>query len=191
MSIKKARSTNYILVVVTAIFFFFINSPGKGLTQEIDSDMFNQLKYRHIGPQGNRIIAVLGVPGDPNICYIGAASGGIFKSIDGGVHWEPIFDSQPVSSIGSLAIAPTDHNIVWAGTGESFIRSNISIGNGVYKSTDAGKTWKCMGLEKTGRIGRIIIDSHNPDIVFAAALGHCYGPQQERGVFRTQDGGKK
>ena len=190
MLIKKAWSTNYILVIVVAIFIFFINSLDEGLSQEIDPNMFDQLKYRHIGPQGNRIIAVLGVPGDANICYIGAASGGIFKSSDGGVHWKPIFDSQPVSSIGSLAIAPTDHNIVWAGTGEAFIRSNISIGNGIYKSYDAGKTWKCMGLEKTSRIGRIIIDSHNTNIVFAAAMGHCYGPQPERGVFRTLDGGK-
>lgn len=157
--------------------------------QKISPDLYSQLKYRFIGPQGNRVIAVVGVPGDPNICYAGAASGGIFKSIDGGVHWEPIFDDQPVSSIGSLAIAPSDPNVIWAGTGETFIRSNISQGNGIYKSTDAGKNWRCMGLEKTGRIGRIVMDSRDPNIVFAAAMGHCYGPQQERGVFRTKDGG--
>jgi len=152
-------------------------------------ELYKSLKYRHIGPVGNRVIAVVGVAGDLNICYAGAASGGIFKSIDGGINWKPIFDKQNVSSIGSLAIAPSDPNIIWAGTGETFIRSNVSQGNGIYKSTDAGKNWKCMGLEKTGRIGRIAIDPRNPDIVFAAALGHCYGPQQERGVFRTKDGG--
>ncbi|HJY28249.1 MAG TPA: hypothetical protein VJ306_09500, partial [Pyrinomonadaceae bacterium] len=105
-------------------------------------------------------------------------------------HWDPIFDDQPVSSIGALAIAPSDPNIVWAGTGEPWIRSHISVGEGVYKSTDAGKTWKLMGLEKTGRISRVVIDPKNPDIVLVGALGHAYGPQQERGVFRTTDGGK-
>jgi photosystem II stability/assembly factor-like uncharacterized protein len=159
-------------------------------SQEIEPDPFKQLKYRHIGPVGNRVIAVVGVPGNANICYAGAASGGIFKSVDGGINWKPIFDKQPVSSVGSLAIAPSDPNVVWAGTGESFIRSNISHGNGIYKSTDAGKTWKHMGLDKTGRIGRVVIDPRDPDIVFAAAMGHCYGPQEDRGVFRTIDGGQ-
>jgi photosystem II stability/assembly factor-like uncharacterized protein len=103
---------------------------------------------------------------------------------------DPIFDSEPVASIGSLAVDPNDPNVIWAGTGESFIRSNISIGRGIYKSTDAGKTWSLMGLEKTGRIARVEIDPHNLDIVLVCALGHAYGPQQERGVFRTTDGGK-
>ncbi|MEE8586525.1 MAG: sialidase, partial [Acidobacteriota bacterium] len=157
--------------------------------QESDSDPFAQLKYRHIGPQGNRVSAVVGVPGDPNLYYIGAASGGIFKSEDAGAHWKPVFDDQPVASIGSLAVAPSDPNVVWAGTGETFIRSNVSLGNGIYRSTDAGKSWEQMGLEKTGRIGRVVIHPTNPDVVYAAALGHCYGPQPERGVYRTQDGG--
>jgi len=139
---------------------------------------------------GNRVIAAAGIPGDPNVYYAGAASGGIFKTTDGGTHWDPIFDGQPVSSVGSLAIAPSDPNVVWAGTGETFIRSHISVGAGIYKSLDAGKTWTLMGLEKTGRIGRLLIDPRNPEIVFACALGHAYGPQPERGVFRTGDGGK-
>src|ERR1700739_2324856 len=153
-------------------------------------DVYGQIKYRYIGPEGNRATAVAGVPGKPNIWYVGAASGGIFKSTDGGIHWNPIFDSAPVASIGSLAVADSDPNIVWAGTGESFIRSHISVGQGIYKSTDAGKTWSLMGLEKTGRIGRIEIDPANPNIVLAGALGHAYGPQPERGVFRTTDGAK-
>ena len=148
------------------------------------------MKFRYIGPVGNRATAVVGIPGNPKVYYVGAASGGILKSTDGGVHWDPIFDDQPVSSIGSLAVAASDPNIVWAGTGESFIRSHISVGNGIYKSLDAGKTWKLMGLEKTGRIANVIIDPRNPDIVLACALGHAYGPQPERGVFRTTDGGK-
>ncbi|HSB53790.1 MAG TPA: hypothetical protein VLD58_05515, partial [Gemmatimonadales bacterium] len=130
------------------------------------------------------------VPGDPRVYYAGAASGGIFKSTDGGIHWEPIFDDQPVSSIGALAVAPSDPNVVWAGTGESFIRSHISVGWGVYKSTDAGKSWTRMGLENTGRIARIAIDPRNPEVVLVAALGHAYGPQPERGIYRTVDGGK-
>ncbi len=157
---------------------------------QIDPEVYNQLKYRYIGPVGNRAAAVAGVPGNPNIYYVGAASGGIFKTTDGGIHWEPIFDAEPVSSIGSLAVAVSDANIVWAGTGEPFIRSHISVGNGIYKSVDAGKTWTPMGLEKTGRIANVVIDAHNPNIVLACALGHAYGPQPERGVFRTSDGGK-
>lgn len=167
----------------------FLGFSGFGFSQEIKSDLFKQIKYRHIGPIGNRISAVVGVPGDPNIIYVGAASGGIFKSMDGGINWRPIFDKQDVASIGSLAIASSDRNVVWAGTGEAFIRSNVSQGNGIYKSMDAGKTWKNMGLENTGRIGRVVIHPKNPDIVLAAAMGHCYGPQQDRGVFRTIDGG--
>ncbi len=157
---------------------------------QISPDLYNEMKFRYIGPVGNRATAVAGIPGNPNVYYVGAASGGIFKSTDGGIHWDPIFDEEPVSSIGSLGIAASDPNIVWAGTGESFIRSHISVGNGIYKSLDAGKTWKLMGLEKTGRIANVMIDPHNPDIVLACALGHAYGAQPDRGVFRTTDGGK-
>ena len=153
-------------------------------------DTYAALKFRYIGPVGNRLIAVAGVPRDPNIYYAGAASGGIFKTTDNGAHWDAIFDSQAVSSIGSLAVAPSDPNVVWAGTGEAFIRSNISIGDGIYRSTDAGRTWAHMGLERTGRIGRVIVDPVNPDIVLACALGHAYGPQQDRGVYRTADAGR-
>ena len=147
------------------------------------------LRWRYLGPVGNRVTSIVGVPGQPFVYYTGSASGGIFKTVDGGIHWEAIFDAQPVSSIGSLAIAPSDPNVVWAGTGEAWIRSHISVGQGIYKSIDAGKTWKLMGLEKTGRIGHLVIDPKNPDIVMACAVGHAYGPQQERGVFRTTDGG--
>ena len=147
------------------------------------------LTYRHIGPVGNRVSAVAGVPGDANVLYFGAASGGVFRSTDGGLRWEPVFDDQPVAAVGSLAVDPVNTNVIWAGTGETFIRSNILTGNGIYKSVDNGDTWRHMGLEKTGRIGRIVVDPQNPDTVFAAAMGHGYGPQQERGVFRTKDGG--
>jgi photosystem II stability/assembly factor-like uncharacterized protein len=156
----------------------------------VAESMFKQLKYRHIGPEGNRVSAVTGVIGDPNVYYAGAASGGIWKTTDGGLHWAPIFDSMPVSAIGALAVAPSDPNVVWAGTGESSIRSNVSLGWGIFKSTDAGKTWVRSGLDSTGRIGRIVIHPANPDVVYAAAVGRSYGPQQQRGVYRTSDGGK-
>jgi photosystem II stability/assembly factor-like uncharacterized protein len=158
-------------------------SPG------LAPDVYKQLRWRYIGPTGNRLIAIAGIPGNSNVYYAGAASGGIFKTTDNGAHWDAVFDDQPVSSIGSLAVAPSDSNVVWAGTGESFIRSNISIGNGIYRSTDAGKTWTHTGLDRTGRIGRVVIDPRNADVVFACALGHAYGPQPERGVYKTTDGG--
>ena len=157
---------------------------------EITPDLFDELKYRHIGPMGNRVTAVTGVAGDANVYYVGAASGGIWKTVDGGAHWQPIFDDQPAASIGALAVAPSDPEVVWAGTGEAFLRANMSIGNGIYKSTDGGKTWRHMGLAATGRIGRVIVHPEDPDLVYAAALGHCYGPQPDRGVYRTRDGGE-
>ncbi len=157
---------------------------------EVTPEVYAGLSYRYIGPPGNRTSAVAGVPGDPMVYYIGASSGGVFKSTDGGLNWDPIFDEMPAQSIGALAIAASDPNVVWVGTGEAFVRSNISIGNGVYKSTDAGRTWKHMGLDATGRIGRVVIDPRDPDIVHIAAVGHGYGPQPERGVFRTVDGGE-
>ena len=151
---------------------------------------YGALSYRFIGPPGNRTIAVAGIPGNSATYYVGAASGGIWKTTDGGTTWRPIFDSHPVSSIGALAIAPSDSNIVWAGTGESFIRSHISLGWGIFKSTDAGVTWTKMGLENTGRIARIVVHPRNPDVVLVAALGHAYGPQADRGIYRTTDGGR-
>lgn len=185
---KNCREIGVLVVVLTIL--LFLNGLPQAYGQDINPEIFSQLRYRHIGPPGNRTSAVCGEPGNPLVYYIGAASGGIWKSIDAGTTWLPIFDDQPAQSIGSIAIASSDYNVVWTGTGEPFVRSNISIGNGVYKSTDAGKTWIHMGLDKTGRIGRVAIDSNNPDVVFVASLGHCYGPQKERGVFRTKDGGK-
>ena len=154
-----------------------------------DSSAWAALKWRYIGPEGNRVSSVAGVPGDRSVYYAGAASGGLWKTTDGGVHWTALFDGQPVQSIGAVAVAPSDPNVVWVGTGEPFIRSNISMGWGVFRSTDAGKTWRKMGLDSTGRIARIVINPANPDIVFVAAEGHMYGPQQQRGIFRSTDGG--
>lgn len=181
------KRNQWILLFVAWLFSGFSTVQA----QALQADLFENLDFRFIGPEGNRAIAIAGVPGDPLINYIGAASGGLWKTEDGGVSWKPIFDDQNVSSIGSVALAPSNPNIVWVGTGETFlIRPAHAMGDGIYKSEDGGKTWQNMGLEKTGRIGRIVIHPSNPDIVYAAALGHTYGPQQERGVYRTTDGGK-
>jgi photosystem II stability/assembly factor-like uncharacterized protein len=153
-------------------------------------ELYHGLHWRTIGPEGNRFSAAAGVPGDPYTYYVGAASGGIWKTTDGGTNWTPLFDAHPVQSIGSLAVAKSDPNVVWAGTGEGKIRSHISVGQGVYRSVDAGKTWTLLGLEQTGRIPRLVVHPQNPDTALVCALGHAYGPQPERGVFRTADGGK-
>ena len=140
-----------------------------------------------MGPaEGGRISAVTGVPGDARVWYLGAASGGVWKSIDSGATFRPVFDSMPVQAIGALAVAPSKPSIVWAGTGEAWaIRDADLLGDGVYKSTDSGTTWTNMGLAETGRIQRIIVHPTNPNIVFVCALGRATGPQEERGVYRT------
>ncbi|MGH9704273.1 MAG: WD40/YVTN/BNR-like repeat-containing protein, partial [Candidatus Acidiferrales bacterium] len=136
------------------------------------------------------MLAVTGVSSQTNVYYFGSVSGGVWKTTNGGLTWVPVFDKEPIASIGAIAAAPSDPNVIYVGTGESCIRGDISYGNGVYKSVDAGRTWTHVGLEDTRHIGRVIIDPQNPEIVFVAALGHAFGPNSERGVFRSEDGGK-
>jgi photosystem II stability/assembly factor-like uncharacterized protein len=164
--------------------------PLSAGAQTVPGDQLGALTFRHIGVVGNRVASVVGVPGDPLTYYAGAASGGLWKTEDGGERWRPIFDDQDVHSVGALAVAASDANIVWAGTGEPHIRSNVTVGNGVYRSTDGGENWEHMGLDATGRISRIVIHPTNPDIVYVAALGHAHAPQAERGIYRTLDGGR-
>src|SRR5689334_6112089 len=150
------------------------------------------LRFDYIGPgNAGRVSAVAGIPGDTLTYYLGAASGGVWKTTDGARTFAPVFDDQTSQAIGALAVAPSNPNIVWAGTGEAWaIRDADMMGDGIYKSTDAGKTWTHMGLDKTGRIGHIIVHPTNPNIVYACALGRTTGKQQERGVYETTDGGK-
>jgi photosystem II stability/assembly factor-like uncharacterized protein len=153
--------------------------------------LFRGMKYRSIGPfRGGRSLTAAGIPGDPSTYYFGATGGGVWKSTDGANTWSPSFDKAGSPSIGSIAVAASDPNVVYVGTGEACIRGNIGQGDGVWKSVDAGKTWKNVGLKDSRAIGRVIVNPRNPDIVFVAALGHPYGPNPERGVFRTLDGGK-
>ena len=183
-----SRKIGLSFAIIAIIVLCLGNSQSEA--QVIDSTITQSLNYRFIGPGGNRVSAVIGEPGNPNVYYVGAASGGVWKSTDAGANWKPIFDDEDAQSIGALAIDKSQPHTIWVGTGEPFIRSNVSIGDGIYKSTDGGRSWHHLGLEKTGRIGRIVINPQNPDIVYACAQGNDYGPQQERGVYRTMDGGK-
>jgi photosystem II stability/assembly factor-like uncharacterized protein len=161
------------------------SSQGRG-------DSLGDLRFRSLGPAvaGGRVSAVAGVPGQPNVFYVGAAAGGVFKTTDGGISWRGIWDNMPTASIGAIALAPQNPNWVWVGTGEGNPRNDVITGHGVFYSSDGGATWKSMGLENAGQIPVILVSPTNPNIVFVAALGHVWGPNADRGVFRTTDGGK-
>jgi photosystem II stability/assembly factor-like uncharacterized protein len=168
-------------------------SPSASPTpaSQVDPKLFSGMQWRQVGPfRGGRALAIEGVPGEPNTWYFGAVAGGVWKTVDGGANWTPLFDKQDISSIGAIAVAPSDHNIIYVGTGEAAIRGNTTYGTGVYKSVDGGKNWKNIGLRDTRQIGALIVHPNNPDIVLVAALGHAFGPNAERGIFRTSDGGK-
>ncbi|HEY6128231.1 MAG TPA: hypothetical protein VIW23_08630 [Candidatus Acidoferrum sp.] len=187
----RPRRKSFSIFFVAVLFALVCSLSAYAQQQQIDPKIYGGMKWRLIGPfRGGRVLTVTGVPGDPNLYYFGAVGGGVWKTTDGGVTWNPLFDKQGVSSIGALAVADSDPNIIYVGTGEACIRGNISFGDGVYKSTDAGKTWTNIGLKDTRHIGAVIVNPTNPDVAFVAALGHAYGANTERGVFRTRDGGK-
>src|SRR5579864_2732320 len=156
-----------------------------------DLNSLKELKYRNIGPfRGGRSVAVSGVTSQPNVYYFGATGGGVWKTTDGGVDWRPVSDGQfKTGSVGAIGVSESDPNVVYVGMGEPDIRGNASHGDGVYKSTDAGKTWKRVGLEDTYHIGAVRVHPKNPDIVYVAAMGHLFGPNEERGLYRSTDGG--
>jgi hypothetical protein len=180
------RHATSLAMLVAALLAVPVSAHAQGSTP----DALAALHWRFIGPIGNRTAAVAGEPGNPMVDYAGAASGGIWKTENGGVDWRPVFDGENVAAVGALAVSQSQPHTVWAGTGETFlIRPFYPMGNGVYKSTDAGDHWQHMGLEATGHVGRIVIDPHDPQRVFVCALGQLFKPQPERGVYRTTDGG--
>jgi photosystem II stability/assembly factor-like uncharacterized protein len=155
-------------------------------------DPLENMKFRNLGPAvgGGRITSVVGIPGRPNVYYAGAGGGGVFMTQDGGLSWKPIFEKESTASIGAIALAPSNPSLVWVGTGEKNIRNDVITGKGVYFSSDAGANWKFMGLRDAGQISDIVIDPNDPDVVLVAVLGHAWGPNPDRGVFRTSDGGR-
>ena len=162
------------------------------IAEPVPAELMNGLKWRLIGPfRGGRAVAVAGVAGDASTFYFGSVNGGIWKTTDAGVVWTPIFDGQKVGSIGALAVAASDSKVIYAGTGESSIREDLSSGDGVYKSGDGGATWNHIGLEDTRQISRIVVDPRNANVVYVGALGHVYGPNAERGVYKSVDGGAR
>ncbi|HEY0760151.1 MAG TPA: hypothetical protein VGD59_12945 [Acidisarcina sp.] len=167
-----------------------LGSIAHALAQDVPSTYFNGLSWRLIGPfRGGRAVAVSGVPGSSTDFYFGSVDGGVWKTTDAGTVWKPVFDSMPTASIGALAVSPSSPSIIYAGSGESDIRSDLASGDGVYKSMDAGMTWKSVGLHDTRQISRIIVDSKDPNLVYVGALGHAYKPNDERGVYKSIDGG--
>ena len=178
--------------ISTAAFFFLLLFFAPVLpSQQVSTASFTEMKWRNVGPfRGGRTRAVCGVPSEPNVFYIGAVNGGVWKTNDYGRTWQPIFDQQPTGSIGTIAVAPSDPNIVYVGSGEGLHRPDLSVGDGIYKSTDAGMTWTHLGLRDGQQIPKIAVDPHDPNRLFVAVAGHPYGPNAERGIYRSTDGGQ-
>src|SRR3982751_6258031 len=186
-SLKSIVSCKKLLVT-----FVLLSLLPSAPQAQMDTSLFAGLRWRSIGPnRGGRSQAVAGSAARPNEYYFGATGGGVWKTTDAGLTWRPVSDKQlKTSSVGAIQVAASNPDIVYVGMGETELRGNIIQGDGVYKTTDAGKTWTALGLEKTQAIARIRIHPTNPDIVYVAALGNPYGPNPERGVFRSKDGGK-
>ena len=171
--------------LLSAAFVPLMAQPGR-----VDPGLYAGMQWRLIGPfRGGRVNGVTGVPGQIETFYMGSVGGGVWKTMNAGRTWRPIFDAQPVASIGAVSVAPSNPDTVYVGTGESDMRSQISYGNGMYKSTDAGRTWRHLGLDNTRQIARILVDARDPNLVYVAALGHPYGGNADRGVYRSRDGG--
>src|SRR5437899_8330582 len=175
-------------VVAALVPALLILSAASTLAQPVDPSLYDALRWRLVGPfRGGRTVGAAGVPDQPNVFYVGVNNGGVWKTTDYGLTWTPIFDDQPTQSIGTIAVAPSNPNILYVGTGEGLQRPDLSVGDGIYKSADAGRTWEHLGLREARQIGAILVDPKNPNRLFVAALGHPYGPNEERGVFRSTD----
>jgi photosystem II stability/assembly factor-like uncharacterized protein len=184
---KKLAMYKYCILLLNAGLLCFFSTTA----QPFDAKYFNSMQWRMIGPhRGGRTVGAVGVPQQPNVFYIGVNNGGVWKTTDYGRTWFPIFDEQPTGSVGDVVVAPSNPNVLYVGSGEGLQRPDLSVGDGIYKSTDGGKTWINTGLKDAQQIGGLAIDPANENRVFAAALGHPYGPNTERGVYRTLDGGK-
>jgi photosystem II stability/assembly factor-like uncharacterized protein len=189
---KKSYGSIALVLLAASIFAAVTAKAQTDQNTTVAPRLYQDLRYRSIGPhRGGRVTAVAGVRTQPNVFYMGATGGGVFKTINYGITWEPVTDGQiATGSIGAIDVSDSNPNVVYVGTGSDGIRSNIIIGKGVYKSTDAGKSWSFAGLEKAGQIGAVVVHPTNPDLVYVAAIGNPFGPNSERGVFRTRDGGK-
>lgn len=188
---RALRFKNGVPIAATVVMAALLGAGTAALGSPIPKALYSGLHWRLLGPfRGGRALAVTGTPGHPNRFYFGAVDGGVWESNDAGRTWKPIFDHEPVASIGAIAVAPSDPKVIYVGTGEADMRSDMASGNGVYRSEDGGKHWQYLGLAQTRHIGRIIVDPHNPNVVFVAALGHAYGPNSQRGVFKSTNGGR-
>src|SRR5689334_274235 len=179
-----------LILRISALVAVAVTLASLSPAQQIDSTLFSNLRWRMIGPfRGGRTVGAAGIPDQPNVFYIGVNNGGVWKTDDCGRTWNPIFDDQPTGSIGALAVAPSNPSVIYVGSGEGLHRPDLSTGDGMFKSTDGGKSWKFLGLADAQQIGAVIVDPRDANRVFVAVLGHPYGANEQRGVFRTTDGG--
>ena len=199
MKNQRLKTTVSVCLTLFCLYLGIISASAQTASDDKKADekmtattAMANLSWRSIGPSnmGGRVADIEGVAGDPNIVYVATGAGGIFKTVNGGIDWTPIFDRQTSISVGDIALEPGNPDVIWVGTGESNVRNSVSFGDGVYKSTDGGKTWKHLGLKDTNTISKIVINPKNPDIAYVAAVGHAWGENEERGVFMTTDGGK-
>ncbi len=190
MRLRPSRLLPAALAAFALASTFLLAAPAPGSAQQVPASLYQEMHWRSIGPfRGGRTRAVAGVPGDPSTLYIGVCDGGVWRSRDYGRTWTPIFDDQPTQSIGAIAVAPSDPKTIYVASGEGLQRPDLSVGDGIYKSTDAGATWAHRGLEEGQQIPALAVDPRDPGRVYAAVLGHPYGPNDERGVYRSTDGG--
>ncbi len=188
---SSAPHRTFVIALGSLLVLFTGLAAAPAPAQPVDPGTFSALRWRLVGPfRAGRCVTATGVPGEPDVFYFGSVGGGVWRTVDAGRTWQPVFDAEPVGSIGAMAVAPSDPRVLYVGSGEADMRSQISYGNGMYRSADGGVTWTHIGLDDTRQIGRVLVDPHDPDVVYVAALGHAYGPNEQRGVFRSRDGGR-